>query len=582
MIDSSSVFVVSGGAKGITAQCIIKLTQHYQCKSILLGRSSANIIEPDWAKNCFNDAELKKRIMQYFINQGEKPTPIMVQKLWKNIISNREINQTLQAIEKAGGKAEYINVDITNLSHLQTEINNAIKRLGAITGIIHGAGNLADKLIENKTENDFDNVYNAKVKGLENLLQCIPPEQIKYLVLFSSIAGFFGSAGQTDYAIANEILNKSAHLIKYLHPNCHVVAINWGPWNSGMVTPELQKIFLEKNIKLIPLEIGAEMLLEELKTPEKPPQILISSPIPPPIAVISHTLNNYRIRRKITLADNPFLAHHCIGKYPVLPSTCAASWMINTCENLYPGFQFSWMQEFKVMKGIIFDQNQPYEFIIDIKEIRKNHLEIILEVLIWSQRKQTDINYQKNLKISQQIHYTSTVKIQPLITSTPVYYKEFNNQPEIMIAGDIFYANKTLFQGKSFQGIDTVINLSPNKITTLCISHQMPAKNYGQFPIKNFNPYIADVLCQSLLIWLKNYSYPPGLSLAIQKIEQFRLIPVGEKYYVSTDIQSITDNIIIANIIAHDYQGEIYLKLSNVKAVLNKNLQHLFDINNHS
>ena len=579
MINSASVFVVSGGAKGITAQCIIKLTQYYKCKSILLGRSSANIIEPDWAINCFDDAELKKRIMQYFLNQGEKPTPIMIQKLWKSIISKREINHTLAAIKKAGGTAEYINVDITNLSHLQPEINAAIKRLGAITGIIHGAGNLADKLIENKTETDFENVYNAKVKGLENLLQCIPPEQIKYLVLFSSIAGFFGSAGQTDYAIANEILNKSAHLIKYLHPNCHVVAINWGPWNSGMVTPELQKIFLEKHIKLIPLEIGAEMLLEELKTPEKPPQILISSPIPPPIAVLSTTLHNYRIRRKINLADNPFLNHHCIGKYPVLPSTCAAAWMINTCAKLYPGFQFSWMQEFQVMKGIVFDQKQPDEFIVDLKEIIKNNLEIVLEVLICSESKNSQINYQK---ISHQIHYTSKVKLQSVISSVPVYYNEFNNQPEIMIPGDIFYANKTLFQGKSFQGINTVINLSPKKITTLCISHQMPEKNYGQFPIENFNPYIADVLCQSILIWLKNYSYPPGLSLAIQKIEQFKFIPFGEKYYVSTDIQAINNYTIIANITAHDVYGKIYLKLSNVKAILNKNLQYLFEENHQS
>jgi hypothetical protein len=38
-------------------------------------------------------------------------------------------------------------------------------------------------------------------------------------VLFSSIVGFFGNVGQSDYAIANEILNKSAHLIKRKYPS---------------------------------------------------------------------------------------------------------------------------------------------------------------------------------------------------------------------------------------------------------------------------------------------------------------------------------------------------------------------------
>jgi hypothetical protein len=34
-VSPSSVFVVSGGAKGITAQCTIKLAQQQRCKFIL-------------------------------------------------------------------------------------------------------------------------------------------------------------------------------------------------------------------------------------------------------------------------------------------------------------------------------------------------------------------------------------------------------------------------------------------------------------------------------------------------------------------------------------------------------------------
>ncbi|MCK4826528.1 beta-ketoacyl synthase, partial [bacterium] len=38
-IDPASVFVVSGGAKGVTAECVAKLASLYRCKFILLGRS---------------------------------------------------------------------------------------------------------------------------------------------------------------------------------------------------------------------------------------------------------------------------------------------------------------------------------------------------------------------------------------------------------------------------------------------------------------------------------------------------------------------------------------------------------------
>lgn len=47
-ITSSSVFVVSGGAKGITAECVIRLAQRYRCKFILLGRSPRTVPEAAW------------------------------------------------------------------------------------------------------------------------------------------------------------------------------------------------------------------------------------------------------------------------------------------------------------------------------------------------------------------------------------------------------------------------------------------------------------------------------------------------------------------------------------------------------
>ena len=80
-------------------------------------------------------------------------------------------------------------------------------------------------------------------------MRCVPASQLQYLVLFSSVVGFYGKCGTIRLCIANEILNKSAHLIKLNYPHCHVVAINWGPWDSGMVSPELKKAFAERNIR---------------------------------------------------------------------------------------------------------------------------------------------------------------------------------------------------------------------------------------------------------------------------------------------------------------------------------------------
>jgi len=179
-IDRNSVFLVSGGAKGITAQSAIKLAQNYQCKFILLGRSSIAQPEPAWAIGCSSEAELKKRILEELLTKGEKPTPVMVQREFNVIASKREIAATLRAIEQAGGQAEYLSVDVTDAIALQEQLTAAVQRIGAVTGIIHGAGNLADKRIEKKTAQDFETVYAAKVQGLDNLLRCVSASQLNH------------------------------------------------------------------------------------------------------------------------------------------------------------------------------------------------------------------------------------------------------------------------------------------------------------------------------------------------------------------------------------------------------------------
>lgn len=122
------------------------------------------------------------------------------------------------------------------------------------------------------------------------MLEAIPVSELHHLVLFSSVAGFFGNVGQTDYAIANEILNKTAHLYGKRYPHLKIVSINWGPWDAGMVTPQLKAYFAENHIQVIPLDTGAAMLIHELENQrgDNAVQVVVGSGIAfPPHSPIS-------------------------------------------------------------------------------------------------------------------------------------------------------------------------------------------------------------------------------------------------------------------------------------------------------
>lgn len=563
-IRPSSVFLVSGGAKGITAKCTIELARHYHCQFILLGRSELLEIEPEFAQNCSDEPTLKKRIMEYLLAKGEKPTPMRVQKIFNQISAHREIKQTLTAIQEAGGKAKYISVDVTDTQALYQKVTNTAAEIGEITGIIHGAGNLADKLIEKKTEQDFEKVYTAKVQGLENLLACVEPNKLEYLVLFSSIAGFYGNIGQSDYAIANEILNKSAHLFKQKYPHCHVVAINWGGWDSGMVTPELKKEFARRGIEIIPVEAGTQMLVNELRpVHHDTTQVVIGSPIVPPAVVLDPQLRSYRIRRKLTLEENPFLQDHIIAGHPVLPATCAVSWMLDVCEKLYPGYKAFSSTDFRVFKGITFNETLADEYILDLQETSKNldNHEVNFSCKIWSQTPEGKTVY----------HFSTQIQLLRDIPPAPIYEKLNLTEDNIITTiGKDFYQTGTaaLFHGPAFQQIRKIINISPDKITAECFWQEIDKKQQGQFPAYWVNPFTTDLSTHPLWIWLYHYHQEICLPGQQEKYEQFAKTPYNQPFYVSCEVRSKTQTSVIADFFIHDRLGKIYSRLLGGRGII--------------
>lgn len=62
----------------------------------------------------------------------------------------------------------------------------------------------------------------------------------------------FGNAGQSDYAMANEVLQQVASAEQARRPDCLVRCVAWGPWQGGMVTPALAAHFGRAGVPLIP------------------------------------------------------------------------------------------------------------------------------------------------------------------------------------------------------------------------------------------------------------------------------------------------------------------------------------------
>jgi NAD(P)-dependent dehydrogenase (short-subunit alcohol dehydrogenase family) len=571
LITPDTVVLVSGGARGITAQCVIKLARSIPCKFILMGRTSIKESPPGWAQNCPDDAELKRRFMDHLSAEGKKATPQAVEKLFRHVRACEEVKNTLEQLHKSGAVAEYVNLDVTApVPILQKELAGPVQRLGKIRGVIHGAGTLSDRRIEKKSLQDFETVYAPKVYGLRNLLEIAPARQLDFLILFSSVVGFFGNIGQADYAMANEVLNKAAYQIKRDNPTCHVVSIDWGPWDSGMVTPELKRRFAERDMTVIPSEAGAEMLVKEILTQhsvdDQPVQIVVGQLPTRPASDISGELQKFEIRRHLTLDDNPFLLDHQIGLYPVLPATCAASWIASVCEQLFPGFTFYQLEDFKVLKGIVFDKNLAAEHVLELTEIEKVPDERVkFAASIWSRNKNGRPLY----------HYSLNVSLLRDLPKASIHIIERLPAAESAggILGKALYGDGTLFHGPSFQGVQRVDSIGEDRVVLEVLLQPIPPDRQGQFPLQTYNPFAYDAIVQSLLIWAQRYYQAPCLPSHLARLEQFKAIPFGALSLVDMKIVSHNQTSVVADIIVTDVHGEIFAKFTGLQGTISPALK---------
>lgn len=564
LLNKESVLLITGGAKGITAQCAVRLAEFAQCKFILVGRSPSDRGEPEWAAGVESADDLQKRAIDFFNRKGEKVTPKELQREISKILSSREIAATLAAIKTHGGQAVYISADVTDELSLAPQVHSTVNEFGAVTGIIHGAGNLADKLIENKTGKDFDLVVDTKVKGLRSVLQSVEPGKLKFLVLFSSVAGFFGNAGQADYAIANEILNKSAHILRKTLPDCRVISINWGPWDSGMVSPQLKKVFERRNIPLIQTEEGVQTLVDELTRDARVfPQVVVGSPI---FAQNEVNVNNGHpliIHRRISLEGNPFVQDHRIGPNPVLPATCASSWLINVCESSNPGWQFHRMRDFKVLKGITFSEGtQTYK--IKLEKLESKNGEKSFDVIVTSD----------NESARKIFHYSGQVDLIKVLPDAPNHHavKKLDLDRSKFINGRELYKNGTLFHGPRFQGIQEVMQLDEGSVITRVMLPEMPVEEQGQFLAGSANPYINDAIVQSLLIWSQKVYDAPCLPSRLREWVQYRSIPFGVPVWAALSVNYHNQNAVSGDILVMDEAGDEYFHYSGLEGTISKQL----------
>lgn len=264
-LEQGAVLLVTGGAYGITADIACALAARYRPTLVLVGRSALPGDEPEATRDMGDAAALKQVLIGQLRANDAGVTPARINAELKRILRERDIRANLAAMRASGATVEYHCLDVRDGAALEQLVDDIYQRHGRIDGVLHGAGVIGDKLIADKTLESFDAVFDTKVLPALVLARKLRPETLKFIAFFSSVAGRFGNVGQCDYSAANEVLNKLADSLSHRWPQVHALAINWGPWDAGMVDDSLRKLYALRDIVPIPVAEGRRHFLQEIE-----------------------------------------------------------------------------------------------------------------------------------------------------------------------------------------------------------------------------------------------------------------------------------------------------------------------------
>ncbi|MEH1101800.1 SDR family NAD(P)-dependent oxidoreductase [Micromonospora sp. CPCC 205561] len=148
--------------------------------------------------------------------------------------------EALDELRALGAQVDVVACDVAD----RTALAAVVDRYPDVRAVVHVAGLAQLTGIVDMDLDEFTDVVSAKVAGAANLDAIFAERDLDEFVLFSSVAGVWGSGGQAAYAAGN------AHLCALAEARRGrgqpAVALAWGPWAESTLVDDEMSASLRK------------------------------------------------------------------------------------------------------------------------------------------------------------------------------------------------------------------------------------------------------------------------------------------------------------------------------------------------
>ncbi|PSK67659.1 Polyketide synthase PksJ [Micromonospora sp. MH33] len=228
------VVLAVGGARGITARCLEGLRTRPSALWLLGSTDPETMVEQsrEIGETTSTEYARKRRAADPEVHIAQ------VRSFYDRCRKSRESLSHLAVLRQRFGatRVRYVGCDVTDEIAVR-RVAAMIRKTTPLLGlVINGAGISGARRLAAKDLTTFRKVRDTKVVGYHNLKAAFSDLAPGLWCNFSSVAGAFGLAGESDYGPANDFLNSAARY-ETAHSGAAEYSICWSLWGESGLGP---------------------------------------------------------------------------------------------------------------------------------------------------------------------------------------------------------------------------------------------------------------------------------------------------------------------------------------------------------
>ena len=153
-----------------------------------------------------------------------------------------DTGRAVDALEELGVKVNIVAADVACRSQMESLFSRFGGEWPPLRGIVHAALSVNQRAVCDVDKASILEVFSAKIKGTDYLLELGSSQPLDFVYLFSSMAALLGVTGGCHYAAACHYLDAIAHDRRLA--GVPVSSIAWGAWDElRNASEEMRRVF---------------------------------------------------------------------------------------------------------------------------------------------------------------------------------------------------------------------------------------------------------------------------------------------------------------------------------------------------